>query len=46
VRRSGWSPGTPRAWLAAFLDGQFPFGRLGTLPEVAGVVTFLGPRRG
>ena len=26
---------------AAFLDGQFPFGRLGTLPEVAGVVTFL-----
>jgi 3-oxoacyl-[acyl-carrier protein] reductase len=26
---------------AAFLDGQFPFGRLGTLPEVADVVTFL-----
>jgi 3-oxoacyl-[acyl-carrier protein] reductase len=25
----------------AFLDGQFPFGRLGTLPEVADVVTFL-----
>jgi 3-oxoacyl-[acyl-carrier protein] reductase len=26
---------------AAFLDSQFPFGRLGTLPEVADVVTFL-----
>jgi len=26
---------------AAFLDGQFPFGRLGTLPEVADVITFL-----
>jgi 3-oxoacyl-[acyl-carrier protein] reductase len=26
---------------AAFLDGQFPFGRLGTLPEVADLVTFL-----
>ncbi len=26
---------------AAFLYGQFPFGRLGTLPEVADVVTFL-----
>jgi len=26
---------------AAFLDGQFPFGRLGTLPEVADVVAFL-----
>ena len=26
---------------AAFLAGQFPFGRLGSLPEVAGVVTFL-----
>jgi 3-oxoacyl-[acyl-carrier protein] reductase len=26
---------------AAFLGSQFPFGRLGTLPEVADVVTFL-----
>jgi 3-oxoacyl-[acyl-carrier protein] reductase len=26
---------------AAFLAGQFPFGRLGTLPEVADVVAFL-----
>jgi 3-oxoacyl-[acyl-carrier protein] reductase len=26
---------------AAFLAGQFPHGRLGTLPEVADVVTFL-----
>ena len=26
---------------AAFVAGQFPFGRLGTLPEVAGVVAFL-----
>ena len=26
---------------AAFLAGQFPFGRLGSLPEVAGVVAFL-----
>ena len=30
---------------AAFLDSQFPFGRLGTLPEVADVVTFLLSRR-
>ena len=26
---------------AAFLAGQFPFGRLGSLPEVADVVAFL-----
>ena len=30
---------------AAFLDGQFPFGRLGTPPEVAGVVIFLLSKR-
>src|ERR1700684_3819867 len=31
---------------AAFLDSQFPFGRLGALPEVADVVAFLLSRRG